>query len=111
MIRIGPGQKLVIASHNRGKLVEIGALLAPFAVQVVGAFELGLPEPDETGLSFAENASIKSEAAVRQSGEMSLADDSGLCVAALDGQPGIYSARWAGPKRTSESQWHASRAS
>ena len=99
MIRIGPGQKLVIASHNSGKLVEIGALLAPFAVQVVGAFELGLPEPEETGASFAENASIKSEAAARQTGEMALADDSGLCVAALDGQPGIYSARWAGPDK------------
>lgn len=99
MIRVGAGQKLVIASHNQGKVVEIRALLAPFAVQVLGATELGLPEPEETGESFAENASIKAEAAARQSSEMALADDSGLCVAALDGQPGIYSARWAGPHK------------
>lgn len=93
---MGAGQKLVIASHNSGKVVEIRALLEPFAVLVVGAAELGLPEPEETGETFAENASIKAEAAARQSGEIALADDSGLCVAALDGQPGIYSARWAG---------------
>lgn len=96
---MGAGQKLVIASHNSGKVVEIRALLEPFPVQVVGAAELGLPEPEETGETFAENASIKAEAAARQSGEIALADDSGLCVAALDGQPGIYSARWAGPDR------------
>lgn len=99
MIRIGAGQKLVIASHNRGKVVEIRALLEPFAVEVLGAAELGLPEPDETGTSFAENASIKAESAAAKSGELALADDSGLCVAALDGQPGIYSARWAGPDK------------
>lgn len=99
MIRIGAGRKLVIASHNSGKVVEIRALLEPFVVQVVGASELGLPEPDETGETFAENASIKADAAARQSGEIALADDSGLCVAALDGQPGIYSARWAGPEK------------
>ena len=99
MIRIRAGQKLVIASHNQGKVVEIRALLEPFAVQVLGAADLGLPEPEETGESFAGNASIKAEAAARQSGEMALADDSGLCVAALDGQPGIYSARWAGPEK------------
>lgn len=99
MIRIGAGQQLVIASHNQGKVVEIRALLEPFAVQVLGAADLGLPEPEETGETFAENASIKAEAAARQSGEIALADDSGLCVAALDGQPGIYSARWAGPEK------------
>lgn len=99
MIRMGAGQKLVIASHNSGKVVEIRALLEPFPVQVVGAAELGLPELEETGETFAENASIKAEAAALQSGEIALADDSGLCVAALDGQPGIYSARWAGPDR------------
>lgn len=99
MIRVGAGQKLVIASHNQGKVVEIRALLAPFAVQVLGAAELGLPEPEETGESFAENATLKAQAATGQSGEMALADDSGLCVAALDGQPGIYSARWAGPHK------------
>jgi XTP/dITP diphosphohydrolase len=99
VIRIGAGQKLVIASHNQGKVVEIRALLAPFAVRVLGAAELGLPEPEETGDSFAANATIKAEAAARESGAMALADDSGLCVAALDGQPGIYSARWAGPEK------------
>ena len=99
MIRIGAGQKLVIASHNQGKVVEIRALLEPFAVEVLGAAELGLPEPEETGDTFAANASIKAEAAAQQSGETALADDSGLCVAALDGQPGIYSARWAGPQK------------
>lgn len=99
MIRMGAGQKLVIASHNSGKVVEIRALLEPFPVQVVGAAELGLPEPEETGETFAENASTKAETAALQSGEIALADDSGLCVAALDGQPGIYSARWAGPDR------------
>ncbi len=99
MIRIGAGQKLVIASHNPGKLVEIRTLVEPFHLQVQGAAELGLPEPEETGKSFAENASIKAEAAARQSSEIALADDSGLCVAALDGQPGIYSARWAGPEK------------
>lgn len=96
---MGAGQKLVIASHNSGKVVEIRALLEPFAVQVVGVAELGLPEPEETGETFAENASIKAEVAAWQSGEIALADDSGLCVAALDGQPGIYSARWAGPDK------------
>jgi XTP/dITP diphosphohydrolase len=99
VIRIGAGQKLVIASHNRGKLGEIRALVERFAVQVLGADELGLSEPDETGETFAENAAIKAEAAARQSGDIALADDSGLCVAALDGLPGIYSARWAGPEK------------
>lgn len=99
MIRIAPGQRLVIASHNPGKLVEIEALVKPFGVQVAGAAELGLPEPEETGVSFAENARLKAEAAAGHAGEAALADDSGLCVAALDGQPGIYSARWAGPHK------------
>lgn len=99
MIRIDAGQKLVIASHNQGKVVEIRALLAPFAVSVLGAAELGLPEPEETGQTFAENAAIKAEAVTQQSGAIALADDSGLCVAALDGRPGIYSARWAGAEK------------
>jgi XTP/dITP diphosphohydrolase len=77
--------------------VEIKSLLEPYGVQVIGAAELHLPEPEETGSSFAENARIKAEAAASRSGEPALADDSGLCVAALDGAPGIYSARWAGP--------------
>lgn len=93
------GGKLVIASHNAGKVKEIGELLAPYGVQVVSAGELGLPEPDETGLTFAANAEIKAIASAEASGLPALADDSGLAVVALYGQPGIYSARWAGPGR------------
>ena len=89
--------RLVIATHNPGKLSEIAALLAPFDVAVVGATELGLDEPEETGLSFAENAEIKARAAAAAADLPALADDSGLAVAALGGAPGIYSARWAGP--------------
>ena len=89
-------KKLVIASHNEGKVKEIRELLAPVGVEVVSAAQLGLPEPDETGASFAENAAIKSESAAKLSGEYSLSDDSGLCVPALGDAPGIYSARWAG---------------
>lgn len=99
MIRIAAGDRLVIASHNPGKVEEIRHLLEPFGVQVAGAAEMDLPEPEETGSSFAENARIKAEAATLHSGELALADDSGLCVAALDGAPGIYSARWAGPAK------------
>jgi XTP/dITP diphosphohydrolase len=91
--------RLVIASHNPGKLVEITALLAPFAVEVVGAAELGLPEPDETEATFEGNAALKAHAAASVSGLPALADDSGLVVPALGGAPGIYSARWAGPGR------------
>jgi XTP/dITP diphosphohydrolase len=97
VIRIAAGNRLVIASHNPGKIKEIKSLLEPYGVQVAGAAELHLPEPEETGRSFAENARIKAETAASHSGEPALADDSGLCVAALDGAPGIYSARWAGP--------------
>jgi XTP/dITP diphosphohydrolase len=88
--------KLLIASHNEGKVKEIRDLLAPLGIAVVSAAELQLPEPEETGSSFAENATLKSHAAALASGYFSLSDDSGLCVQALDGQPGIYSARWAG---------------
>jgi XTP/dITP diphosphohydrolase len=91
--------RLVIASHNPGKLVEITALLAPFAVEVVGAAELGLPEPDETEATFEGNAALKAHAAASVSGLPALADDSGLVVPALGGAPGIYSARWAGPSK------------
>ncbi len=94
--RFAAAGKLVIATHNPGKLEEIAALLAPFGVAVVGAAELGLDEPEETGLSFAENAEIKAHAAAVATGLPALADDSGLAVAALGGAPGIYSARWAG---------------
>ena len=91
------GGRLVIASHNPGKVREIGDLLAPFEVEVVSAGELNLPEPEETGTTFVANAALKAHAAARGSGLPALADDSGLAVSALEGAPGIYSARWAGP--------------
>lgn len=93
------GGKLVIATHNPGKLREIAALLAPFDVACVGAAARGLPEPEETGTTFEANAELKAKAAAQASGLPALADDSGLVVPALDGAPGIYSARWAGPKK------------
>lgn len=99
MIRLSPGQTLVVASHNGGKVREIEELLAPYELKTIGAAELGLPEPEETGASFKENALIKAEAASRGSNLPALADDSGLSVPALDGAPGIYSARWAGPAK------------
>jgi XTP/dITP diphosphohydrolase len=97
--KIRPGEKLVIGSHNPGKVVEIGALLAPYRIGAIGAGELGLPEPKETGATFEENAALKAHAAARATGHPALADDSGLVVPALRGAPGIYSARWAGPKK------------
>jgi XTP/dITP diphosphohydrolase len=99
VIRLTAGDRLVVASHNPGKVREIMELIAPFGINAVGAAGLGLPEPEETGSSFAANAILKAEAAVKGSGLPALADDSGLCVAALDGAPGIYSARWAGPSK------------
>lgn len=89
--------QLVIASHNPGKVTEIRDLLRPYSVSVRSSGELGLPEPEETGLTFAENARIKAIAAARASGLPAFADDSGLCVDALGGAPGLYSARYAGP--------------
>jgi len=89
------GGKLVIATHNPGKLREIGALMQPFGIQCVGAAELDLPEPEETGVTFADNADLKARAAADLSGLPALSDDSGLCVDALGGRPGIFSARWA----------------
>jgi XTP/dITP diphosphohydrolase len=88
--------RLVVATHNPGKLGEIGELLSPFGVAALGAAELGLEEPQETGATFRDNAALKARAAARASGLVALADDSGLCVDALDGAPGVYSARWAG---------------
>lgn len=93
------GGRLVIASHNAGKVREIGELLAPYGVAVVSVGELGLAEPEETGATFIDNAIIKAEAAAIASGLPALADDSGLAVHALDGRPGIHSARWAGAGR------------
>src|SRR6266404_5334032 len=97
--RLDRGERLVIASHNPGKLDEIAALLRPFGVETVGAAALGLPEPEETGASFEENAELKARPAAEASGLPALADDSGLVVPALGGAPGIYSARWAGPTK------------
>ena len=92
-------KRLVIATHNKGKAAEIADLLQPFDVEVVGAGELGLPEPEETGDSFEANARLKARAATEASKLPALADDSGLVVPALGGEPGIFSARWAGPTR------------
>lgn len=91
--------ELVLASHNKGKLKEIEALVAPFGVAVTSAGALGLPEPEETGVTYIENAVIKALASALASGKPALADDSGMAVRALDGAPGIYSARWAGPSK------------
>jgi len=99
MARRFAGSRLVIASHNPGKIVEIAALLAPFRVEAVGAAQLGLAEPEETGETFEANAALKAHAAAQAAKLPALADDSGLVVPALDGAPGIYSARWAGPGR------------
>jgi XTP/dITP diphosphohydrolase len=85
----------VLASHNRGKLAEFATLLAPHRLGVVLAADLGLPEPDETGTTFEENAYIKAYAAARATGLPALSDDSGLCIDALGGQPGVYTANWA----------------
>ncbi len=89
-----PG-RLVIASHNQGKVREIRALLAPFGIDPVSAGDLGLPEPEETGTTFAQNALLKARASATASGIVALADDSGLCVDALGGAPGVYTADWA----------------
>ena len=99
MVRRFSEKKLVIASHNKGKIVEIAELLAPFGIEVVSAGDLGLPEPEETENSFIGNAQLKALAAARAANLPALADDSGMTVSALDGAPGIYSARWAGPDR------------
>ena len=96
--KLGSG-KLVIATHNAGKLKEIAALLAPYGLDCISAGSLGLPEPAETGRTFVENALIKARASAEASGLVALADDSGLSVAALDGRPGVYTADWA------ERQW------
>jgi XTP/dITP diphosphohydrolase len=91
--------RLVIATHNPGKLAELRELLSAYGVEAISAGELGLPEPQETGKTFAANARIKAVAAAKASGMAAFADDSGLTVDALDGEPGIHSARWAGPDK------------
>jgi XTP/dITP diphosphohydrolase len=100
---------LVIATHNAGKMREIGALFAGFDIDILSAADLGLAEPDETETSFTGNAILKAREAAMASGKPALADDSGLAVTALDGAPGIYSARWAGPIVISTLPWMLSR--
>ena len=97
--RLDPGGRLVLASHNPGKLAEIAALLHPYHLDAVSARSLGLTEPEETERTFIGNARLKAIAAARASGLPALADDSGFCVAVLGGAPGVHSARWAGPKK------------
>ncbi len=89
------GKKLLVASHNEGKIREIRELLTPFSIEVVSAKDLNLPEPEETGTTFEENSLLKARACMEASGLPSLSDDSGLVVTALGGDPGVYSARWA----------------
>jgi len=93
------GDKLVIASHNEGKARELAKLFIPLGIEMLSPGALGMPEPEESGASFAENARIKAEAAAAASGMLAIADDSGLEVAALQGAPGIHSARWGGPAK------------
>jgi len=97
--RLRPGERLVIATHNAGKLREFRELFEPFGLDLVSAGELGLPEPEETGTTFAQNARLKAHAAAKGSNLLALSDDSGLCVDALGGDPGVYTADWAGVPR------------
>lgn len=94
-------QKLVIASHNNGKVKEIVDLISTLGLQVISAADMGVDEPEETGVTFAENASLKARNTTEKTGMPALADDSGLVIPALDGSPGIYSARWAENKNFS----------
>lgn len=98
-LRLRHGDRLVLATHNSGKLAELQDLLEPFGLDIASAGELGLDEPEETGTTFAENAALKAHAAAEASGTIALADDSGLEVDILGGRPGIHTARWAGPER------------
>lgn len=93
------GQKILIATHNKGKLEEFREILAPHGVEVTSAGEMNLPEPEETENTFVGNARIKALSAMNATGLVTIADDSGLCVDALDGAPGVYTADWAGPSR------------
>jgi XTP/dITP diphosphohydrolase len=98
-MKISRGSILVVASHNPGKVREIGELLSPYGIETKSAGALKLAEPEETGATFAENALLKARAAATATGLLSLADDSGLAVTALNGAPGIHSARWAGGEK------------
>jgi XTP/dITP diphosphohydrolase len=98
-LTLRPGTRFVLASHNKGKLKEFEELFDSFDFEIISAADLDLPEPDETGTTFAENARIKAHAAASASGLLALSDDSGLCVDALNGDPGVYTANWAGPGR------------
>ena len=93
------GDRLAVASHNEGKVRELAELFAPFGIDCISAASLGLPEPEETGASFAANAQLKAATAAKASGLLAIADDSGLEVEALAGEPGIHSARWGGPDK------------
>lgn len=97
--RIGPGTRLVVATHNAGKLAEFRDLLGPHGIDLVSAGELGLSEPAETGTLYAENAALKARAATDATGLAAIADDSGLAIDALDGAPGLFTADWAGNPR------------
>jgi XTP/dITP diphosphohydrolase len=97
--KLPPGSKLVLASHNKGKLAELFDMLRPYQIEIISAGALGLPEPDETAPDFAGNARIKALAAAAASGLPAFSDDSGFCAAALDGEPGVLSARWGGPEK------------
>lgn len=97
--RLGPGTRLVVATHNAGKLAEFRDLLGPHGIDLVSAAALGLPEPAETGTLYAENAAIKARAATEATGLAAIADDSGLAIDALDGAPGLFTADWAGQPR------------
>ena len=99
MHKLTPETQIVIASHNQGKVQEMADLLAPYQIKVLTAEALGLPEPEETGATFRENAELKARLAADKSGQIALSDDSGLAVEALNGAPGILSARWAGAER------------
>lgn len=101
-LRLRDGDRLVLASHNKGKLAEFRDLFEPYGLELISAAELGLPEPEETGTTFAENARLKAHAAAQGSGLIALSDDSGLCVDALGGDPGVYTADWAGVPRNFE---------
>lgn len=97
--RLKSGDRLVLATHNGGKLAEFQDMLKHFNLDIVSAGQLGLPEPEETGTTFVDNARLKAHAAAKATGEMALSDDSGISVTALDGAPGVYTADWAGVPR------------